>query len=63
MCIRDSIIAMDKVSLNGISAKKGKDNVVSVNLLVEVNNIDALNTLMKKIKSIPGVENISRVIN
>ncbi len=36
------IIAMDKVSLNGISAKKGKDNVVSVNLLVEVNNIDAL---------------------
>mgnify|MGYP000559160955 CR=1 FL=1 len=57
------IIAMDKVSLNGISAKKGKDNVVSVNLLVEVNNIDALNTLMKKIKSIPGVENIYRVIN
>ena len=54
---------MDKVSLNGISAKKGKDNVVSVNLLVEVNNIDALNTLMKTIKSIPGVENIYRVIN
>ena len=54
---------MHKVSLNGISAKKGKDNVVSVNLLVEVNNIDALNTLMKKIKSIPGVENIYRVIN
>lgn len=44
------IIAMDKVSLNGISAKKGKDNVVSVNLLVEVNNIDALNTLMKNNK-------------
>lgn len=57
------IVAMDKLSLNGISARKGKDNIVSVNLLVEVNNIDALNTLMKKIKSIPGVENIYRVIN
>ena len=57
------IVAMDKVSLNGISARKGKDSIISVNLLVEVNNIDALNTLMKKIKSIPGVENIYRVIN
>ena len=54
---------MDKVSLNGISAKKGKDNVVSVNLLVEVNNIDALNTLMKKIKSISGVDDVSRMRN
>lgn len=57
------IVAIEKVSLNGISARKGKDGVVSVNLLVEVNNIDELNTLMKKIKSIPGVENIYRVIN
>ena len=57
------IVVVDKISLNGINARKGKDGVVSVNLLVEVNNIETLNALMKKIKSIPGVENIYRVIN
>lgn len=57
------MVAIDKVSLNGINARKGKDSIVSVNLLVEVNNIDELTLLMKKIKSIPGVEDIYRVIN
>ena len=57
------IVVVEKISLNGISARKGKDNIVNVNLLVEVNNIDELNLLMKKIKSIPGVENIYRVVN
>ena len=57
------IVVIEKVSLNGISARKGKDSIISVNLLVEVNNIETLNTLMKKIKSIPGIENIYRVKN
>lgn len=57
------IVAIDKVSLNGINARRGKDNIVSVNLLVEVNDIEELNLLMKKIRSIPGVEDIYRVIN
>lgn len=57
------IVAVDKVSLNGINARKGKDNIVSVNILVEVNDIEELNLLMKKVKSIPGVEDIYRVIN
>ncbi|MGL4913380.1 MAG: RelA/SpoT family protein [Romboutsia sp.] len=57
------MVAVDKVSLNGINARKGKESAVSVNLLVEVNNIDELTLLMKKIKCIPGVENIYRVIN
>ncbi|HSQ90355.1 bifunctional (p)ppGpp synthetase/guanosine-3',5'-bis(diphosphate) 3'-pyrophosphohydrolase [Romboutsia sp.] len=57
------IVAIDKVSLNGINARKGKNNIVSVNLLVEVNDIQELNLLMKKVKSIPGVEDIYRVIN
>ena len=54
---------MEKVSLNGINARKSKDNIVNINLLVEVDSIETLNFLMKKIKSIPGVENIYRVIN
>ena len=57
------IVAVDKVSLNGINARKGKDSSVSVNLLVEVNDIEELNLLMKKVKSTPGVEDIYRVIN
>ena len=56
-------VAVDKISLNGINARKGKDHVVCVNLLVEVNDISELTLLMKKLKSIPGVEDIYRVIN
>ncbi|WP_373599663.1 RelA/SpoT family protein [Paraclostridium bifermentans] len=57
------IVVMEKVSLNGINARKGKHNIVNVNLLVEVESIETLNFLMKKIKAIPGVEDIYRVIN
>lgn len=57
------IVSIEKVSLNGINARKGKHNIVSVNLLVEVESIETLTLLMKKIKAIPGVENIYRVIN
>lgn len=57
------IVSIEKVSLNGINARKGKYNIVSVNLLVEVESIETLTLLMKKIKAIPGVEDIYRVIN
>ncbi len=57
------IVVMEKVSLNGINAKKAKHNMVNVNLLVEVESIETLNFLMTKIKSIPGVEDIYRFIN
>ena len=57
------IVSIEKVSLNGINARKGKLNIVSVNLLVEVDSIETLTLLMKKVRSIPGVEDIYRVIN
>lgn len=57
------IVVVEKISLNGINARKGKDNLVNVNLLVEVNDINELTVLMKKLKSIPNVEDIYRVIN
>lgn len=56
-------VANEKVSLNGINARKGKESVVNINLLIEVNDIGDLNLLMKKIKQIPGVEDIYRVKN
>lgn len=57
------IVSIEKVSLNGINARKGKLNIVSVNLLVEVGSIETLTLLMKKVRAIPGVEDIYRVIN
>ncbi|WP_332933788.1 bifunctional (p)ppGpp synthetase/guanosine-3',5'-bis(diphosphate) 3'-pyrophosphohydrolase [Clostridioides difficile] len=57
------IVAMDKLSLNGINARKGKDSIVSINLLVEVNDTEELKILMKKLKAIPGVESIYRMTN
>ncbi|KGJ49183.1 RelA/SpoT family protein [Paraclostridium dentum] len=57
------IVAIEKVSLNGINARKGKLNIVSVNLLVEVDSIETLTLLMKKVRAIPGVDDIYRVIN
>ena len=56
-------MSIEKVSLNGINARKGKLNIVSVNLLVEVDSIETLTLLMKKVRAIPGVEDIYRVIN
>ena len=57
------MVAVDKFSLNGINARKGKDGIINVNLLVEVHDIKSLDLLMKKVKAIPGVEDIYRVIN
>ncbi|MGL5330577.1 MAG: RelA/SpoT family protein, partial [Peptostreptococcaceae bacterium] len=37
-------VAVEKISLNGINARKGKDEIVNINLLLEVNNIAELNT-------------------
>lgn len=57
------IVATEKISLNGINARKGKDSDVTINLLVEVNGTEQLNYIMNKLKTVPGVENIYRMTN
>ena len=57
------MIAIQKLNINGINAKKAKDGIVYINLLIEVNDISELTNLMKKLKSIPGIEDVFRVIN
>lgn len=57
------IVANEKIGLNGINARKGKDSEVTINLLVEVEGTEQLNYIMKKIKSVPGVERIYRMTN
>lgn len=56
-------IAMQKLNINGINARKSKDEITQINLLIEVNNISELTNLMKKIKAIPGVDDVFRVRN
>ena len=57
------IIAMQKLNINGVNARKSKDEITQINLLVEVNDISELTNLMKKIKAIPGVDDVFRVRN
>nr|WP_246081979.1 bifunctional (p)ppGpp synthetase/guanosine-3',5'-bis(diphosphate) 3'-pyrophosphohydrolase [Peptacetobacter hominis] len=57
------IVANEKLSLNGINARKGKDSEVTINLLIEVGGTEQLNYIMKKIKAVPGVESIYRMSN
>ena len=56
-------IAVQKLNINGINARKSKDEITQINLLIEVNDISELTNLMKKIKAIPGVDDVFRVRN
>ena len=55
------VINNEKISLAGIYARKGHELGINVYLILEVNGIDQLNDIMKKIKNIPGVEGARRV--
>ncbi len=58
------IITNEKVLLNGMNAKKDKSKgSVNVDLLVEIESVSDLQSLMKKIKNIPGVDEVYRQRN
>ena len=57
------IVSMEKLSMNGVNCRVLKDNTVNISILVEVNDINELKQLMKKIRSIPGVDEVSRMRN
>jgi GTP diphosphokinase / guanosine-3',5'-bis(diphosphate) 3'-diphosphatase len=57
------LIANDKMGLSGINARTSKDRIVSINLLLEVDDINELNNLMKRLKNMQGIEDVYRVIN
>ncbi len=57
------VFTVDKVALNGINARTNKDKIVNMNLVLEVDSIKELNDLMKKVKNIPDVIDVYRVIN
>ena len=57
------MIAVQKLNINGINARKLKEEITNINLLIEVNDASELTNLMKKLKAIPGVEDVFRVRN
>lgn len=57
------MIAVQKLNINGINARKTKEGITHINLLIEVNDISELTNLMKKLKAIPGVDDVFRVRN
>ncbi|WP_455544561.1 RelA/SpoT family protein [Intestinibacter sp.] len=57
------VVSMEKLSISGINCRVLKDNTANISLLVEVNDISELKQLMKKMKSIPGVDEVSRMRN
>ena len=57
------VVSMEKLSISGINCRVLKDNTANISLLVEVNDISELKQLIKKIKSIPGVDDVSRMRN
>ena len=57
------VVSMEKLSISGINCRVLKDNTANISLLVEVNDISELKQLMKKIKSIPVVDDVSRMRN
>ncbi|WP_101773078.1 RelA/SpoT family protein [Peptostreptococcus faecalis] len=55
------VISNEKVGLSGIYARKGHSIGLTIDLILEVNGIEQLNQVIKKIKNIPGVEDSYRV--
>ncbi len=56
-------IAMEKFNINGVNARKTKEDLTHINLLIEVNDISELTDLMRKLRALPGVEDVFRVRN
>ena len=55
------IISESKLNLVGITAKTGKDKTFITNIIVEIKNIDELDRLINKIKSLKGILDVYRV--
>ena len=57
------IFVSEKISLNGINARTGKDGVANMTLLLQIESKEQLKNIMNKIKSLSGVLDVFRVIN
>lgn len=55
------VISNEKIGLAGIYARKGHELGITVNIILEVNGIEELQHIIKKIKNVPGVEDAFRV--
>lgn len=55
------LLAEAKLAVSSLNARTQKDNIVLINMTLEINNVDQLKRLMKKIKGLRGVMDVYRV--
>lgn len=55
------LIGEASLVVTGVNAKIGKNNVAIINLTIEISDIDQLEKLIKKIRSMPDVIDVKRV--
>lgn len=55
------LIGEASLTVTGVNAKIAKNNVAIINLTIEISNIDQLDKLIKKIRSMPDVIEVKRV--
>ncbi|MBC2575946.1 RelA/SpoT family protein [Peptostreptococcus canis] len=55
------VISNEKIRLAGIYARKGSEIGITIDLTLEVNGIDQLNQVIRKMMNIPGVEETYRI--
>ena len=56
-----TIITENKWALDSLNAKSGKGNLATINIKVKIDSIEALKTLMRKIRKLPGIIDVYRV--
>lgn len=57
------VLSNEKVGLTGIYARKGTEIGITIDMTIEVNGIEELNMIIRKILNVPGVEETFRVHN
>ena len=55
------LIGEAKLDVTGVNAKITKNGVAIINLTIEIPNIDQLDRVIKKIRSMPDVIEVKRV--
>ena len=55
-----TVIANEKISLKSLNARSTKDMLAIIDAAIEISNTDQLNSIIKKLRNIEGVIDVTR---
>ena len=55
-----TVIANEKISLKSLNARTTKDLLAIIDVSIEISNTDQLNNIMKKLRNLEGIIDVSR---